>query len=52
MLCQIFNFIDTIGGKAGITHKSKFRCNSNILIDIEKMFKVRGLLEPSSAGEA
>jgi len=41
MLCQIFNFVDIIGGKQGLTAEN-----------IEKTFKIRGLFEPSSKAEA
>jgi len=41
MLCQIFNFVDVIGGKQGITSQN-----------IEKVLKIRGLIEPSNANEA
>lgn len=41
MLCQIFNFVDTIGGKANLTAQN-----------IERTFKIRGIFEPSSKAEA
>jgi hypothetical protein len=41
MLCQIFNFVDTIGGKSNLTTEN-----------IEKIFKIRGLIEPASRVEA
>ena len=54
MLAQIFNFVDSIGGKASLNAQSKFylqSVNINYLLDIEKVFKIRGLSEPSSKEE-
>ena len=53
MLCQIFNFVDTIGGKANLTAQSKYFKSVNIdHSDIERTFKIRGIFEPSSKAEA
>lgn len=54
MLAQIFNFVDSIGGKASLNAQSKFylqSVNINYLLDIVKVFKIRGLFEPSSKEE-
>lgn len=40
MLAQIFNFVDSIGGKTSLNAQN-----------IVKVFKIRGLFEPSSKEE-
>jgi len=53
MLCQIFNFIDTVGGKQNLTVESKShpRTSNTHVSDLERVLKTRGVLKCGSDKE-
>jgi hypothetical protein len=53
VLCQIFNFIDAVGGKPNLTVESKFLplVANTTMSDLERVLKTRGVLKCGSSKE-
>lgn len=47
IITQIFNFVDHLPAKNQINTESKILLNLILILDAEKMLKIRGILEPT-----